>query len=133
MGLTHINAYRKFPGVNIVAVCDAVRQPVNGVLAGVAGNVAGSDTVDLGTSVRAYQRSRGPARGRRGGPGRPVRADAAARAADPGGVAGGQTRDLREATGRDVGQSREIVDAARRPARFSCRRCACGSGPGGPG
>lgn len=55
MGLTHINAYRKIPGVDIVAVCDAVRQPVNGVLAGVSGNVAGSDTVDLGTSVRAYR------------------------------------------------------------------------------
>ncbi len=54
MGLTHINAYRKIEGVRIVAVCDAVRQPVNGVLAGVAGNVAGSDTVDLGASVRAY-------------------------------------------------------------------------------
>lgn len=56
MGLTHINAYRKLNDVNIVAVCDAVRQPVNGVLAGVSGNVAGSDTVDLGPSVRAYQR-----------------------------------------------------------------------------
>lgn len=56
MGLTHINAYRKLPDVNVVAVCDAVRQPVNGVLAGVSGNVAGSDTVDLGSSVRAYQR-----------------------------------------------------------------------------
>jgi predicted dehydrogenase len=54
MGLTHINAYRKIPGVDVVAVCDAVRQPVNGVLAGVSGNVAGSDTVQLGPSVRAY-------------------------------------------------------------------------------
>ncbi len=54
MGLTHINAYRKLPDARIVAVCDAVRQPVNGVLAGVTGNVAGSDTVDLGTDVRAY-------------------------------------------------------------------------------
>jgi predicted dehydrogenase len=56
MGLTHINAYRKLPGARIVAVCDAVRLPVNGVLAGVAGNVAGSDTVDLGPDVRAYQK-----------------------------------------------------------------------------
>jgi predicted dehydrogenase len=54
MGLTHINAYRKIEGVEVVAVCDAVRQPVNGVLAGVAGNVAGSDTVDLGAAVCAY-------------------------------------------------------------------------------
>jgi predicted dehydrogenase len=54
MGLTHINAYRKIEGVEVVAVCDAVRQPVNGVLAGITGNVAGSDTVDLGPSVRAY-------------------------------------------------------------------------------
>ena len=56
MGLTHINAYRKIEGVEVVAVCDAVRQPVNGVLAGITGNVAGSDTVDLGPSVRAYTR-----------------------------------------------------------------------------
>ncbi len=56
MGLTHINAYRKLSGVNIVAVCDAVRQPVNGVLGGVTGNVAGSDAVDLGPDVRAYTR-----------------------------------------------------------------------------
>jgi len=54
MGLTHINAYRKIAGVEVAAVCDAVRQPVNGVLAGVAGNVAGSDTVDLGSAVCAY-------------------------------------------------------------------------------
>jgi len=54
MGVTHINAYRKIAGVEVVAVCDAVRQPVNGVLAGVAGNVAGSDTVDLGAAVCAY-------------------------------------------------------------------------------
>lgn len=56
MGLTHINAYRKLPNVRIVAVCDAVRLPVNGVLAGVTGNVAGSDTVDLGPDVRAYSK-----------------------------------------------------------------------------
>ena len=56
MGLTHINAYRKIEGVEVVAVCDAVRQPVNGVLAGITGNVAGSDTVDLGPSVRAYSK-----------------------------------------------------------------------------
>ena len=56
MGLTHINAYRKIAGVEVVAVCDAVRQPVNGVLTGIAGNVAGSDTVDLGASVRAYSK-----------------------------------------------------------------------------
>ena len=57
MGLTHINAYRKLPDhARIVAVCDAVRLPVNGVLAGVTGNVAGSDAVDLGPDVRAYQK-----------------------------------------------------------------------------
>ena len=56
MGLTHINAYRKIAGVDVVAVCDAVRQPVNGVLTGIAGNVAGSDTVDLGASVCAYSK-----------------------------------------------------------------------------
>ena len=57
MGLTHINAYRKIAGVEVVAVCDAVRQPVNGILTGIAGNVAGSDTVDLGSAVCAYTKT----------------------------------------------------------------------------
>lgn len=56
MGLTHIKSYLQLPGARIVAVCDAVRLPVNGVLAGVSGNVTGSDAIDLGKDVRVYRK-----------------------------------------------------------------------------
>jgi predicted dehydrogenase len=55
MGVTHIKSYQQLPGAKIVAVCDAVRQPVNGVLPGVSGNIGGADALDLGREVRAYQ------------------------------------------------------------------------------
>lgn len=56
MGLTHIKSYQQLPGARIVAVCDAVRLPVNGVLAGVTGNITGADAIDLGKNVRTYQK-----------------------------------------------------------------------------
>ena len=56
MGVTHIKSYLQIPGARLVAVCDAVRLPVNGVLAGVTGNITGSDAIDLGKTVRAYQK-----------------------------------------------------------------------------
>jgi predicted dehydrogenase len=56
MGLTHIKSYQQLPGTQIVAVCDAVRLPVNGVLAGVSGNITGSDAIDLGKKIRTYQK-----------------------------------------------------------------------------
>lgn len=56
MGLTHIKSYQQLPDARIVAVCDAVRLPVNGVLAGVSGNITGSDTIDLGKSIRTYSK-----------------------------------------------------------------------------
>ena len=37
------------------AVCDSVRLPVNGVLAGVAGNITSSGAIDLGRDVRVYR------------------------------------------------------------------------------
>jgi predicted dehydrogenase len=55
MGITHIKSYQQLPGARIVAVCDAFRQPVNGVLAGVSGNISTPDTLDLGQNVRAYK------------------------------------------------------------------------------
>jgi len=54
MGLTHIKSYQQLPNARIVAVCDAVRLPVNGVLAGVSGNITSSDAIDLGKAVRTY-------------------------------------------------------------------------------
>lgn len=56
MGVTHIKSYQQLPSARIVAVCDAVRLPVNGVLAGVSGNITGSDAIDLGKNVRTYSK-----------------------------------------------------------------------------
>jgi predicted dehydrogenase len=56
MGITHIKAYRQIPDARLVAVCDAVRLPVNGVLAGVSGNISSSDAIDLGKHIKTYQK-----------------------------------------------------------------------------
>jgi predicted dehydrogenase len=55
MGVTHIKAYQQIPGARLVAVCDAVRLPVNGVLTGVSGNIGGPDAIHLGRDVKAYR------------------------------------------------------------------------------
>jgi len=55
MGVTHITAYQKLPAARLVAVCDSVRLPVNGVLAGVAGNVASSGDINLGRDIKVYR------------------------------------------------------------------------------
>jgi len=51
MGQTHIKAYRQIPGANIVAICDAVCLPADGVLTGVAGNIASTDQIRFDMSV----------------------------------------------------------------------------------
>lgn len=55
MGVTHLRVYEQLAGAQIVAVCDAVRLPVNGVLEGVAGNVKKSDDIDLGKEVKVFR------------------------------------------------------------------------------
>lgn len=55
MGVTHIKAYQQTPGARLTAVCDAVRLPVNGVLAGVTGNITGSGDLDLGRDIKVYR------------------------------------------------------------------------------
>jgi len=55
MGVTHIKAYQQLPAARLVAVCDSVRLPVNGVLAGVTGNVTGSGDLNLGREVKVYR------------------------------------------------------------------------------
>jgi predicted dehydrogenase len=55
MGVTHIKTYQQLKAAKIVAVCDSVRLPVNGVLAGVAGNITGSGDLDLGRQVKVYR------------------------------------------------------------------------------
>lgn len=54
MGVVHLRAYQLNPAARIVAVCDAVRLPVNGILAGVAGNVKKMDDINLGPAVKVY-------------------------------------------------------------------------------
>jgi len=56
MGVTHLRAYQGLPTARIVAVCDAVRLPVNGVLQGVAGNIKKSDDIDLGADVKVFRK-----------------------------------------------------------------------------
>jgi predicted dehydrogenase len=56
MGVTHIKSYQQLPNARIAAVCDAVRLPVDGILAGVSGNMHGTDALNLGKDVRAYQK-----------------------------------------------------------------------------
>lgn len=56
MGVTHLRAYQQLPGAKIVAVCDAVRLPVNGILQGVAGNIKKSDDIDLGPQVKVFRK-----------------------------------------------------------------------------
>lgn len=55
MGVTHLRAYLANPMARVVAVCDAVRLPVNGVLAGVSGNITQSEDIDLGADVKVYR------------------------------------------------------------------------------
>jgi predicted dehydrogenase len=56
MGVTHLRAYQQVPAARIVAVCDAVRLPVNGILAGVAGNIKKSDDINLGPAVKVFRK-----------------------------------------------------------------------------
>jgi predicted dehydrogenase len=54
MGITHLKTYRKLPTANIVALCDAARLPVNGVLAASGGNIGSDDSLSFDmTRVRA--------------------------------------------------------------------------------
>ena len=56
MGVTHLRAYLEAQGARVVAVCDAVRLPVNGVLPGVAGNIKKSDDINLGPNVNVCRK-----------------------------------------------------------------------------
>ncbi|MEI6176507.1 MAG: Gfo/Idh/MocA family oxidoreductase [Verrucomicrobiota bacterium] len=56
MGITHLKSYQKIKGARIVAVCDSVREPVNGILTGPGGNIRGADILDLGRKLRVYKK-----------------------------------------------------------------------------
>lgn len=52
MGATHLRAYLDNPQARVSMVCDAMRKPVNGVLAGVNGNIQQANEIRLGPEVR---------------------------------------------------------------------------------
>ena len=56
MGVTHIKSYEQISSARLVAVCDAVRLPKDGILPGVSGNITGSDAIDLGKDVKTYSK-----------------------------------------------------------------------------
>jgi predicted dehydrogenase len=56
MGVTHLRAHLDNPAARVIAVCDATRVPVDGVLAGVAGNIKKSDDIHLGPDVKVFRR-----------------------------------------------------------------------------
>jgi predicted dehydrogenase len=55
MGVTHLRAYLALESARVVAVCDPVRLPVNGVLQGIAGNIKKSDDINLGPHVKIFR------------------------------------------------------------------------------
>jgi predicted dehydrogenase len=55
MGVTHLRVYLENPQARVVAVCGASRLPVNGVLAGVAGNIKKSDDIVLGQNLKVFR------------------------------------------------------------------------------
>jgi len=54
MGLMHLRAYGRIPGAQIVAVADAFKRPVGGVIPGVGGNLAAADAFRLDPDTRFY-------------------------------------------------------------------------------
>jgi len=55
MGVTHLRVYQQIPNARIIAVCDMVRLPENGILKGVAGNITKSGDLDLGAALKVYR------------------------------------------------------------------------------
>jgi predicted dehydrogenase len=56
MGVMHLRCYDSVPQARIVAVCDPVRQPVNGLLADPGGNVGSAEPVRLDMKrVKSYR------------------------------------------------------------------------------
>lgn len=55
MGLVHIKACKQIPGAKLVAVADAFKQPVNGIIRGVGGNITDGDALRLDQDVKVYK------------------------------------------------------------------------------
>jgi predicted dehydrogenase len=56
MGITHLKAYEAIPAARVAAIVCHTRLPVNGVLAGISGNVGGADNLRLAPDVKVFQR-----------------------------------------------------------------------------
>src|SRR5579859_4191571 len=54
IGIKHLQSWQKLKHARIVAVCGGKRLPVNGKLAGVSGNLAGPDSLTLGSGVKVF-------------------------------------------------------------------------------
>lgn len=60
MGLTHLKAYRHLPSARVMAICDAIRLPEDGNLAGVAGNISQAEDIHFDLNVvKGYRDYRG--------------------------------------------------------------------------
>lgn len=57
MGRTHLRAYLENPQAQVVAVCGLNRVPVNGVLAGIEGNIKKTDALVLERNVKVFRSS----------------------------------------------------------------------------
>lgn len=55
MGRTHLRVYLENPQAQVVAVCGLNRVPVNGVLAGIEGNVKKTDDIVLRPGVKVFR------------------------------------------------------------------------------
>ena len=54
MGMVHIKSYHKIPGVRLLALSDAFKKPIDGVLPGVGGNITDGDALKLDPDTRFY-------------------------------------------------------------------------------
>jgi predicted dehydrogenase len=54
MGMVHIKSYRKIPGARLLALADAFKKPVDGILPGVGGNITDGDALQLDPDTRFY-------------------------------------------------------------------------------
>ena len=54
IGIKHLQSWQRLKKARIVAVCGGKRLPVDGKIAGVSGNLAGPDSLTLGSRVKVF-------------------------------------------------------------------------------
>jgi predicted dehydrogenase len=55
MGMVHLRSYLKIPGARIAALADAAKNPVDGKLPGVGGNITDTDAFPLDPETKFYE------------------------------------------------------------------------------